>query len=152
MKSLIFGAAFIAASGCSWNPIAEAADGGPAELELSTFVNGHREVAAQHLFDWGLQADAIDALDGEYSFSFSFTPELSNAITAGGVAVHFSLWTSDGEFVLGIPKLSNDDMSFWMMDGYALRAMLEIKSGYRDLEKGVGYYAVLEPRDHLREQ
>lgn len=87
-------------------------------------------------------------MDGEYSFSVSFTSELSNAISAGGVAVYFSPWTNDGEFVLGIPALNSDDMNFWMTDGYALRMMLEIKSGYRDLEKGVGYYAVLEPRDY----
>lgn len=153
MKELFVGIYLLAIMGCSsWSvPQSYAVDGAPAEIETSTFTEGYVAVPPQRLFEWGIEASALDALDGEYAFQFSFHEDLQAAINNEAVAVHFSLWTSEGDFALGMPQLDKEDMTFWMVAGYKLRVMLEVKTSYRGLKKGVGYFAELDPREHVTE-
>lgn len=152
MKKLFVGICLFAIMACGWTaPQSYAVDGAPVEIETSTLTEGYESVPPQRLFEWGIKASSLDALDGEYAFQFSFSEDLKAAIGEEAVAIHFSLWTSEGNFALGMPEIDKEQMTFWMVPGYRLRVMLEVKTNYRDLKKGVGYFAELDPRDHLTE-
>lgn len=63
--------------------------GAPVEGALAAVIQEYQEVPIERLSDLGVEAYALDALDGEYAFYFWFSPDLSAAIDVKNKSVTF---------------------------------------------------------------
>lgn len=94
----------------------------------------------------------MDAGGGEYGLYVALSEDLLNAIKDGRAGVHFSLWTREGGFVLGLPPVNTEGGPFLLAEGFRLRVMLDPKSGYAGLESGTGYFALFDRDGYITGQ
>lgn len=134
---------------CGWNQHLQADDGAPVAIEVKHLIEQYQQVSLDQASQWGLDAYSLNTGEGEYGLYLLFNQQLRSAINDNRASLHISFW-DDGQLLLSVPGFRLADGPFLIQEGYQLQVMLNPKDGYAGLEPGMGYYLILDPREHVK--